>query len=68
MTLWLQITPDKYEHPVAIADTAGELARMIGVKPNNIHSAMSQARKKGCWCKYIKVEIEEDDSSDETDK
>ena len=61
ITLWMKVTLDKYELPVAVADTSGQLAQMIGVTPNNIHSAISNARKDGYRCQYVKVEIEEDD-------
>ena len=61
ITLWMKVTLDKYELPVAVADTSGQLAHMIGVAPNNIHSAISNARKGGYRCQDVKVEIEEDD-------
>jgi len=40
-TLWLKVTPDKYELPVAVADDPYELAEMVGGKVNNIYSAVS---------------------------
>lgn len=32
MTLWLKVTNDKYELPLAVADTKKELAKMLGLK------------------------------------
>lgn len=61
MILWLKVTDDKYEFPLAIAETAGQLALMTGVRTNNIHSAISNAKKYGYRSQYVKVEIEEDD-------
>lgn len=61
MTLWLKVTADKYESQVAIADTAGQLAKMVGVSQNNIYSCVSNANKHGYRSQFIKVEIEEDD-------
>ena len=29
--LWLAVTPDKYELPIAVADTARELSRLMGL-------------------------------------
>ena len=40
--LWLAVTPDELELPIVVADTAAELARRFGKKPNDISSA---------WCK-----------------
>jgi len=46
MTLWLKVTNDKYELPLAVADTKRELAEMLGLKKISI--------RKGKSC-YIKV-------------
>ena len=56
--LWLAVTPDKYELPVAVAETAKELAIMLGVKKDTIHSTISHAKKKGYKSKYVKVVID----------
>ena len=58
--LYMQITRDKYELPMAVADSAAELARMIGVKPDTVRSAMCHDKKAGHKCSYIKVEIDEE--------
>ena len=51
--IWLKISADKYQLPEAVADTAAELARMLGVGK----SAISQNKRR-----YIKVpELEEED-------
>lgn len=60
MFVWLKVTPDRYELPVAVADTGKELARICGVSENNVYSTMTKARKLGHRCKYIRVEVEED--------
>lgn len=60
MTLWMKVTPDRYELPVAVGDTAEQLARLVGCTKNNIYSAISNATKHGYRCQYIKVTIEED--------
>ena len=62
-TLWLKVTKDKYELPVAVAETAQELAEMCGVTKGTILQQMSRVknpespRKSTC---YRKVEVEED--------
>lgn len=61
MAIWLAVTRDKYEHPVALADSIEELAEMCGVKVNSIYSYMSHAKKSGGRCKYIRIEEGEED-------
>ena len=67
MTVWIMVSKDKYELPLAVADSAQELAKMVGCSANNIHSSYShylhRAQKHS---RFYKVEIEEDD--DETDE
>lgn len=61
MILWLKVTADNLELPVAVADTARQLADMVGTTTNNIHSSISKSKSRGYRSQYIKVEIEEDD-------
>lgn len=58
MKLYLKVTRDKYELPVAVADSAAELATMVGTTKNNVLSCIS--KKYPTWKKVI-VEDEEDD-------
>lgn len=59
MHVWMEVTQDKYELPVAVADTAAELARLRGVSTRAIFIAMVRYKKKEVkQLKYIKVEIE----------
>lgn len=56
--VWLLITTDKYELPLAVADTAVELAGMLGVSPHSIVSYYSRyTTGKLKSCKYRKVKI-----------
>ena len=59
MNIWLKVTNDKYELPVAVADSASELAQLLGIKKNNIFSAISHAQKQGYKCQYRKVVIKD---------
>lgn len=67
MKIWLAVTQDRFEFPVAIADSARELAQMVGVKPITILSSVSRSRKRtrktnrGIRRKYFVVEVEDDD-------
>lgn len=42
MKIWMRVTADEYELPIAVASSARELADMLGVTENNIQSQ---------WCK-----------------
>lgn len=61
-TIWLRVTADDIELPLAVADSAAELARMCGCSQNNIYSTISQKNlgkiKHG---QFKRVEIEEDE-------
>lgn len=70
MTLWMEVTQDEYELPVAVAESAGILARKIGKSKKTIISAMRKAQirqeKQGhTRCRYVKVEV--DDGEDQSD-
>lgn len=61
MILYMMVTNDKYELPIAVADNAHELADMLGIKHGTVHSLMWRARKLHIKCQYIKVEIDEEE-------
>lgn len=56
--LYILITKDELELPLAVADSPSELSKMIGVSSNTIKSSISKTKKKGKWSRYIKVEVE----------
>ena len=60
LVVYMKITNDEYEFPVAVADSLAELARILKVPKNNISSAMSHARRKKQRCQYIKVLCEDE--------
>jgi hypothetical protein len=49
---------DKYELPIYVADSAKELAQLVGTKTKHIHSAIWHAQKRNGRCKYVKVEVD----------
>lgn len=61
--LWVAVSRDKYELPIAVADTIEELAEMCGVKVNTIRSYICHAKKNGYRCKYIKIEEGENEQT-----
>lgn len=61
MTLYMKTTTDKYELPIAVADSGAELARMLGVTVNSVWSCISKHRSG-----YHKIEIEEVEQDEST--
>ena len=61
MIVWMQVTKDEYELPVAIADSCVELSKIVGKTANNISSSINHSLQRGNWTPYRKVEITEDD-------
>lgn len=59
MTLYLEVSTDKYELPVAVAESVKELSKLRGVSIFTIYNAMRQVRS-GITnkSKYIKVEVQ----------
>lgn len=58
MTLYMLVTKDKYELPLVIADSLGELADKLSIPKNRITSAISHAKKKGHKSIYVKVQCD----------
>jgi ribosomal protein L7Ae-like RNA K-turn-binding protein len=65
MTVWMAVSRDQYQLPIAVADTAEELGRLVGVKPASIETVVSRFNtgkiRNLKRQNYFKVEIEEDD-------
>lgn len=61
--VYMMVTLDKYELPLAVADTAPELAEMVGVQVQTIYAAIcrkkNQKKKIGsrAQTRYVKVRI-----------
>lgn len=64
--LWMKTTKDKYELPLAVADSVAELSQMVGTKREVISCAV--CRKYRGWDKVILPEtIDWDDEEDVND-
>jgi len=57
MKLYMKTTKDELELPLAVARSANELARMIGLKESTVYSSLS--RKSKGWA-VVEVEDEEE--------
>ena len=55
----MKVTNDKYEYPVEIADSAGQLAIKCGTTAESIRSAIYHSKKTGHKSTYKCVKLEE---------
>jgi hypothetical protein len=65
-TIYMAVTADKYELPVAVADTALGLDRLLGLYQNRVLEAIAKGIKctklsDGQRVKFVKVPIEDDE-------
>ena len=60
--VYMEVTPDKFELPVAVADSAYELAALRKVRVTNILHAVNKTGnyKRSHRSKYIKVWVEDE--------
>lgn len=59
MKLYICIEKDKYELPLAVADSQRELARMLGVNSRAVSQGIYNSRK-GKNSKYKEVMVDDD--------
>lgn len=66
MTLYVAVTNDRYELPIAVAETQTELAIMVGVDISTICKQIKrraagekECPRKKCGMKFYKVDCEE---------
>ena len=60
--VYMKITKDKYELPVAVAESTTELAKICGLKNSgSVRSLINEPIRLGFRATYIKVEVSEDD-------
>ena len=61
MKVFMEITKDEYQLPVAVADSVKSLAEKVGVTTNSITSALSKQRHGIFRSRYIEVELGEEE-------
>lgn len=64
MTLWMTVTMDDLELPTAVADSATELAKIVGISANSLMSRYSKhihGKIEKCPFRKVKIEEGEDD-------
>ena len=57
--LYIKVTRDKYELPIAVAESAGELAKYCGVTKNSILKSITRGKDPNVWTSYRKILIDE---------
>lgn len=63
--IWMKVTSDKYQIPLAVADSAEELAMMCHVKRGSVYSAAKEWRDgKRKNASYIAVIMEDETDAD----
>lgn len=56
--LWMKVTKDKYQLPIAVGESARELSEMCDVDISTIFKAISRNEdKENNRCGWVKVEI-----------
>lgn len=60
MKLYICVTRDKYELPVAVAESARELAEMRGVQSSTVLSSISHEKEGLYKSMYKLVEVEDE--------
>lgn len=61
--MYMMVTNDKYELPLAVADTASELAQIVGTSTGCIYTTISDHKRdpqRHPHSKYVKVDIDID--------
>lgn len=58
--LWLEVTSDRYQLPLAVADSRRELAEMRHTTVDAISDNIYQAKQGKVAERYIRIEVEED--------
>lgn len=64
MILYMAVTPDEYELPVAVEDSPTKLAKKIGMSVNTVTASLTPKRakyndKRKVGYRYRKVEVED---------
>ena len=58
--LYLYVSDDEYELPLAVAESAAALARKVGVTANAVRCGISQERHERHKSRYKCVEVDDD--------
>ena len=62
MIVWAAVEPDEYELIYAVADSAQQLANLLGIKKGTIYRNMMFARQGKAKPRYLRIEIPDDEN------
>lgn len=57
--IYMEVTQDEYELPVAIASTSTELAKLCKTTPNAIRQGLHRRQNPKRWSRFVRVDVEE---------
>lgn len=61
--IYMEVDLREAELPTGrMANSKSELSRMLGLHPSAVSSAITAARRRGNRCKYVEVEIDDDET------
>ena len=63
--LYLAVSRDKYELPVAVSDTPGGLADLCGTTKGTVLSVISHAKERKCTPSYLRIKYTEKEWDDD---
>lgn len=60
--LYMAVTPDEYELPLAVEDSVTKLAKLFNVKPSKVSTLISMGRSgKTTGVKFLRIKVNNDD-------
>ena len=60
MTLYMAVTPDKYELPIAVEVNLEDIAELFGMSVNSVASSIAKNRSgKRKGVKFLRIEVYE---------
>ena len=63
-TLYMEVTPDKYELPLAVAESLAELAKMRMMTYNALHHTFGKSKLR----RFVKVDVNDTEFDEKTHK
>lgn len=60
--IYMEVTQDEYELPVAIASTSSELAKLCQTTPNAIRQGLHRRKNPKRWSRFVRVDVEENEN------
>ena len=59
--IYMEVTQDEYELPVAIASTSTELAKLCQTTTNAIRQGLHRRKNPKRWSRFVRVDVEENE-------